>query len=66
MILIFIADRQKFAEQLQRVSMVRPVGSSRMNNMSLEQLYVRRRKAQCFEYVIDENNGPVFDFMDAS
>jgi hypothetical protein len=37
-----------------------------MNNLSLEQLNVWRRKIKYHEYVIDENNIPMFGFTDAS
>jgi hypothetical protein len=46
--------------------MVRPVASSIMNNLYLEQLDVWSRKAKYYEYVIDENNISRFDFIDVS
>jgi hypothetical protein len=63
--LIFIAGREKCAEQIRRDSMVRPVRSSRMNNLSLEQLDVWSRKLKYYEYVIDETKISKFDFMNA-
>jgi hypothetical protein len=66
MILIFITGREKCAEQIRRVSMVRPVGPSRMDNLSLEQSNAWRMKIKYYEYVIDKNNRPVFGFVDAS
>jgi hypothetical protein len=65
-VLIFIAGREKYAEQIRRDSMARPVDSSRMNNLSLEQLDVRNRKLKYCEYVIDEKDISTFGFMDAS
>jgi hypothetical protein len=64
-ILIFIAGREKYAEQVRRVSMVRLFASSRMNNLSLEELDVWSRKLKYCEYVIDEKNISTFGFMDA-
>jgi hypothetical protein len=37
-----------------------------MNNLFLEQLDVWSRKLKYYEYVIDEKNISMFDFMDAS
>jgi hypothetical protein len=63
--LIFIERRDKYADQVPRVSMVRPVASSRMNNLSLEQLDVWNRKPKYYQYVIDEENISTFGFTDA-
>jgi hypothetical protein len=66
LILIFIAGREKYAGQVRRVPMFRPVASSRMNNLSLEQLDVWSRKIKYCEYVLDEKDISPFGFMDAS
>jgi hypothetical protein len=50
--LIFIAGREECAEQIRRDSVARPVVSSRMNNMPLEQLDVWSRKLKYYEYVM--------------
>jgi hypothetical protein len=65
-ILIFIAGREKYAEQVRRVSMVRPVASSGMNNLSLEQLDVWSRKIKYCEYVLDDKDISTFGFIDPS
>jgi hypothetical protein len=45
--------------------MVRPVASSHLNNLSLEQLGVWSRSSKYCEYVIDVKNTSAFVFMDA-
>jgi hypothetical protein len=63
--LIFIAGREKYAEQVRRDRMVRPVASSRMTNLYLEQLNVWSRTLKYCEYVIDEKDISAFGFVDA-
>jgi hypothetical protein len=46
--------------------MVRPVASSRMNNLSLEQLDVWSRKIKYCEYVLDDKDILTFGFIDPS
>jgi hypothetical protein len=64
--LIFIAGREKYAGQVRRVSMFRPVASSCVNNLSLEQLDVWRRKIKYCEYVLDDKDISTFGFIDPS
>jgi hypothetical protein len=65
-ILIFIAGREKSAGQVRRVSMFRPVASSCINNLSLEQFDIWSRKIKCCEYVLDDKDISTFGFIDPS